>query len=90
MFKEAGVQIKEMTKDEFQAWQDLAKQTAYKDVMTVLPLLGIGFTCRAWKDIVYSDFTVPPKSHNREELELCHFAKRTKGNTSWSRVYGPH
>ena len=37
VFKEAGVQIKEMTKDEFQAWQDLAKQTAYKEFVAGYP-----------------------------------------------------
>jgi TRAP-type C4-dicarboxylate transport system substrate-binding protein len=37
VFKEAGVQIKEMTKDEFKAWQDLAKQTAYKEFVAGYP-----------------------------------------------------
>lgn len=30
VYREAGVQIKEMTPAEFQAWQDLAKETSYK------------------------------------------------------------
>ena len=30
VFQDAGVQIKNMTVDEFQAWQDLAKETSYK------------------------------------------------------------
>jgi TRAP-type C4-dicarboxylate transport system substrate-binding protein len=30
VYREAGVQIKEMTPEEFQAWQDLAKETSYK------------------------------------------------------------
>ena len=30
VYREAGVQIKEMTTAEFQAWQDLAKETSYK------------------------------------------------------------
>ncbi|MEK9670118.1 MAG: TRAP transporter substrate-binding protein DctP [Gammaproteobacteria bacterium] len=36
-FKEAGVQIKEMTKDEFNAWQALAKQTSYKEFVAGYP-----------------------------------------------------
>jgi hypothetical protein len=30
VFQDAGVQIKNMTADEFQAWQNLAKETSYK------------------------------------------------------------
>jgi TRAP-type C4-dicarboxylate transport system substrate-binding protein len=30
VFQDAGVQIKNMTVDEFQAWQNLAKETSYK------------------------------------------------------------
>ena len=37
VFKEAGVQIKEMTKDEFQAWQTLAKETSYKQFVADYP-----------------------------------------------------
>ncbi|MDB2618793.1 TRAP transporter substrate-binding protein DctP [Litoricolaceae bacterium] len=37
VFKEAGVQIKEMTKDEFQAWQNLAKETSYKQFVADYP-----------------------------------------------------
>jgi len=37
VFKEAGVQIKEMSKDEFQAWQKLAKETAYKQFIADYP-----------------------------------------------------
>ena len=37
VFKEAGVQIKEMSKDEFQAWQDLAKETSYKQFVADYP-----------------------------------------------------
>ena len=37
VFKEAGVQIKEMTKDEFQAWQILAKETSYKQFVADYP-----------------------------------------------------
>ena len=37
VFREAGVQIKEMTKDEFQAWQNLAKETSYKQFVADYP-----------------------------------------------------
>ena len=37
VFKEAGVQIKEMTKDEFQDWQNLAKETSYKQFVADYP-----------------------------------------------------
>jgi TRAP-type C4-dicarboxylate transport system substrate-binding protein len=37
VYKEAGVQIKEMSKDEFQAWQDLAKETSYKQFVADYP-----------------------------------------------------
>ena len=37
VFKEAGVQIKKMTKDEFQAWQTLAKDTSYKQFVADYP-----------------------------------------------------
>jgi TRAP-type C4-dicarboxylate transport system substrate-binding protein len=37
VFKEAGVEIKEMTAEEFTAWQDLAKATAYKEFVAGYP-----------------------------------------------------
>jgi len=37
VYKKAGVQIKEMSKDEFQAWQDLAKETSYKQFVADYP-----------------------------------------------------
>ena len=37
VFREAGVQIKEMTTDEFQAWQNLAKETSYKQFVADYP-----------------------------------------------------
>lgn len=37
VYKEAGVQIKEMSKEEFQAWQDLAKETSYKQFVADYP-----------------------------------------------------
>lgn len=37
VYKEAGVQIKEMTASEFQAWQDLAKETSYKQFVADYP-----------------------------------------------------
>ena len=37
VFKKAGVQIKEMTKAEFEAWRDLAKQTSYKEFVAGYP-----------------------------------------------------
>jgi TRAP-type C4-dicarboxylate transport system substrate-binding protein len=37
VFREAGVQIKEMSKDEFKAWQDLAKATSYKQFVADYP-----------------------------------------------------
>jgi len=37
VFKEAGVQIKEMTTSEFQAWQNLAKETSYKQFVADYP-----------------------------------------------------
>ena len=37
VFRDAGVQIKQMSKDEFQAWQDLAKSTSYKQFVADYP-----------------------------------------------------
>jgi TRAP-type C4-dicarboxylate transport system substrate-binding protein len=37
VYKEAGVQIKEMTASEFQAWQNLAKETSYKKFVADYP-----------------------------------------------------
>ncbi len=37
VFRDAGVQIKEMSKDEFKAWQDLAKSTSYKQFVADYP-----------------------------------------------------
>ena len=37
VYKEAGVQIKEMSSSEFKAWQDLAKKTSYKQFVADYP-----------------------------------------------------
>lgn len=37
VFRDAGVEIKEMTAEEFQAWQDLAKATSYKQFVADYP-----------------------------------------------------
>ena len=37
VYKDAGVKIKEMSEDEFQAWQDLAKETSYKQFVADYP-----------------------------------------------------
>ena len=37
VYKEAGVQIKEMSSSEFKAWQDLAKKTSYKKFVADYP-----------------------------------------------------
>ena len=37
VYKDAGVKIKEMSEDEFQAWQDLAKETSYKQFVSDYP-----------------------------------------------------
>jgi TRAP-type C4-dicarboxylate transport system substrate-binding protein len=37
VFKEAGVEIKEMSAEEFSAWQNLAKETAYKEFVAGYP-----------------------------------------------------
>ena len=39
VFKKNGVQIKEMSADEFNAWREIAKETSYKSLFQVIKMV---------------------------------------------------